>query len=445
MLLADARLPIGGHTQSAGLEPALLGRAAAARTSPAFLRARGCARSIAGRGGDRRRRAARAAWPASTYADVERGVGRPHPERGAARRLARPRAAATAASPSGCGRGRRDRRARPAPTRDARRGRSSLGAIAAVAGLDARDRSAASPYDDVPAGRRRAAQARARSTRSTATGWCSTPAPASTTVVAAVAAPDRPDDDPRARCAPLLEAWAEPTPPRTGGSSVPDTTRRDPPAPSASASPAPSAPASARSSRRCAARSATSCGSASSPTTSTPTRTPGSCAPPGCSTPSASAPSRPAPARTPRSATTSPPTCSPSRTSRRDFAPLDVVLVESGGDNLTATFSPALVDAQIFVLDVAGGGDVARKGGPGIARADLLVVNKTDLAPYVGVDVDDGAEGRAPATAARCSPCPARPRVGRRAARVGARHARAPPQRHHVPRPGPDGPALPRR
>ena len=71
----------------------------------------------------------------------------------------------------------------------------------------------------------------------------------------------------------------------------------------------------------------------------------------------------------------------------RDFAPLDVVLIESGGDNLTATFSPALVDAQLFVLDVAGGGDVARKGGPGIGRADLLVVNKTDLAPYVGVDV----------------------------------------------------------
>jgi urease accessory protein len=71
----------------------------------------------------------------------------------------------------------------------------------------------------------------------------------------------------------------------------------------------------------------------------------------------------------------------------RDFAPVDVVLVESGGDNLTATFSPALVDAQFFVLDVAGGGDVARKGGPGIAGADVLVVNKTDLAPYVGVDV----------------------------------------------------------
>ncbi len=72
----------------------------------------------------------------------------------------------------------------------------------------------------------------------------------------------------------------------------------------------------------------------------------------------------------------------------RDFAPLDVVLVESGGDNLTATFSPALVDAQIFVLDVAGGGDVARKGGPGIARADLLVINKTDLAQHVEVDLD---------------------------------------------------------
>lgn len=71
-----------------------------------------------------------------------------------------------------------------------------------------------------------------------------------------------------------------------------------------------------------------------------------------------------------------------------EFGSLEIVLVESGGDNLTATFSPALVDAQIFVLDVAGGGDVARKGGPGIARADLLVINKTDLAPHVGVDVD---------------------------------------------------------
>lgn len=81
-----------------------------------------------------------------------------------------------------------------------------------------------------------------------------------------------------------------------------------------------------------------------------------------------------------------------------DFAPLDIVLVESGGDNLTATFSPALVDTQIFLIDVAGGGDVARKGGPGITRADLLVVNKTDLAPYVGVDV---AEMVSDATAVR--------------------------------------------
>ena len=77
---------------------------------------------------------------------------------------------------------------------------------------------------------------------------------------------------------------------------------------------------------------------------------------------------------------------------------LDLVLIESGGDNLTATFSPALVDTQIFVIDVAGGGDVARKGGPGIERADLLVVNKTDLAPYVGVDA---VQMKADAVAAR--------------------------------------------
>lgn len=73
----------------------------------------------------------------------------------------------------------------------------------------------------------------------------------------------------------------------------------------------------------------------------------------------------------------------------RDFDPLDIVLVESGGDNLTATFAPSLVDAQLFVLDVAGGGDVARKGGPGIGRADLLVVNKIDLAEHVDVDVEE--------------------------------------------------------
>ena len=67
--------------------------------------------------------------------------------------------------------------------------------------------------------------------------------------------------------------------------------------------------------------------------------------------------------------------------SRPPTGPLDLVFVESGGDNLTAIFSPALADVQIFVIDVAGGDDIPRKGGPGIARADLLVINKTDLAP----------------------------------------------------------------
>jgi urease accessory protein len=66
---------------------------------------------------------------------------------------------------------------------------------------------------------------------------------------------------------------------------------------------------------------------------------------------------------------------------------LDLVLVESGGDNLTATFSYGLVHTQIFVIDVAGGDKVPRKGGPGITLSDLLVVNKTDLAPFVGADL----------------------------------------------------------
>jgi urease accessory protein len=66
---------------------------------------------------------------------------------------------------------------------------------------------------------------------------------------------------------------------------------------------------------------------------------------------------------------------------------LDLVLVESGGDNLTATFSKGLVDHQIFVIDVAGGDKVPRKGGPGVTTADLLVINKTDLATLVGADL----------------------------------------------------------
>ncbi|WP_406281259.1 urease accessory protein UreG [Nocardia sp. NBC_00881] len=68
--------------------------------------------------------------------------------------------------------------------------------------------------------------------------------------------------------------------------------------------------------------------------------------------------------------------------------PLDLMLVESGGDNLTAIFSRGLVDAQIFIIDVAGGDDIPRKGGPGITTADLLVINKTDLAPHVGSDLE---------------------------------------------------------
>ncbi len=69
------------------------------------------------------------------------------------------------------------------------------------------------------------------------------------------------------------------------------------------------------------------------------------------------------------------------------FAPLDLVFVESGGDNLAASFSPELVDASIYVVDVAGGDKVPRKGGPGVTRSALLVINKTDLAPFVGADL----------------------------------------------------------
>jgi len=69
------------------------------------------------------------------------------------------------------------------------------------------------------------------------------------------------------------------------------------------------------------------------------------------------------------------------------FPSLDLLLVESGGDNLAATFSPELVDATVYVIDVAEGEKIPRKGGPGITRSDLLVINKIDLAPYVGADL----------------------------------------------------------
>jgi urease accessory protein len=67
---------------------------------------------------------------------------------------------------------------------------------------------------------------------------------------------------------------------------------------------------------------------------------------------------------------------------------LDLILIESGGDNLAATFSPELADLTIYVIDTAAGQDIPRKRGPGLARSDLLVVNKTDLAPHVGVDLE---------------------------------------------------------
>jgi urease accessory protein len=70
------------------------------------------------------------------------------------------------------------------------------------------------------------------------------------------------------------------------------------------------------------------------------------------------------------------------------FPNLDILFLESGGDNLAASFSPELVDASIYVIDVAGGDKVPRKGGPGITRSDLLVINKTDLAPHVGADLN---------------------------------------------------------
>ena len=71
----------------------------------------------------------------------------------------------------------------------------------------------------------------------------------------------------------------------------------------------------------------------------------------------------------------------------RTFPDLDLILIESGGDNLAATFSPELADLTIYVIDVAAGEEIPRKGGPGITRSDLLVINKTDLAPYVEVDL----------------------------------------------------------
>jgi urease accessory protein len=70
------------------------------------------------------------------------------------------------------------------------------------------------------------------------------------------------------------------------------------------------------------------------------------------------------------------------------FSDVEIVLIESGGDNLSATFSPDLADVTIFVIDVSGGEKIPRKGGPGITRSDLLIINKIDLAPYVGANLE---------------------------------------------------------
>jgi len=72
----------------------------------------------------------------------------------------------------------------------------------------------------------------------------------------------------------------------------------------------------------------------------------------------------------------------------QSFPDLDLILIESGGDNLSATFSPELSDLTLYVIDVAAGDKIPRKGGPGITRSDLLVINKIDLAPYVGASLD---------------------------------------------------------
>ena len=72
----------------------------------------------------------------------------------------------------------------------------------------------------------------------------------------------------------------------------------------------------------------------------------------------------------------------------RDFTDLDLIIVESGGDNLAATFSPELSDLTLYVIDVAAGDKIPRKGGPGITKSDLLIINKIDLAPYVGASLE---------------------------------------------------------
>jgi urease accessory protein len=86
---------------------------------------------------------------------------------------------------------------------------------------------------------------------------------------------------------------------------------------------------------------------------------------------------------------------------RGRFPDVEILFLESGGDNLAASFSPELVDVSIYVIDVAGGDKVPRKGGPGVTRSDLLVINKIDLAPSVGADLNVMARDAAAARGAK--------------------------------------------
>ncbi len=125
-----------------------------------------------------------------------------------------------------------------------------------------------------------------------------------------------------------------------------------------------------------------------SPTTSTPRRTPRSWRGPRPCRSTASWASRPAAAPTRPSARTASINLAAIDDLNRRFPDLDLILIESGGDNLAATFSPELADLTVYVIDVSGGEKIPRKGGPGITRSDLLVINKTDLAPHVGASLD---------------------------------------------------------
>jgi urease accessory protein len=127
---------------------------------------------------------------------------------------------------------------------------------------------------------------------------------------------------------------------------------------------------------------------------------------------------------------------------RQKFPALDLVLIESGGDNLAATFSPELADLTIYVIDVAAGEKIPSKGGPGITRSDLLVINKIDLAPYVGASLETSWNANqsacaacGPSSSAICTPAKASRRSrasSSRRAGWGCRNAPPPPERGRI-------------